>query len=165
MTITEWTALLDEPKSILGPYNGTAPSLSAFAPHAWRAHFNQVAIAGQFLHMPNVVPASWGPREEARAEVVFEFYDVRLLRVDGTLERDDNDDSMHGMPKGKLGQCTLTAMSDAYIRFAETGVTRPWKQFSFSQPSFSLSIEAGGIRIYCGRRVSGQFGHGLPYVS
>lgn len=164
MTRTDWTALLDEPKAILGPYNGAAPALAEFAPHAWRTHFNQVAIAGQFLRLPETIPASWGPPEEARAEVVFEFYDVRLLRIDGILECDDNDDSLHGLPKGKPGQCSLTAMEDAYIRFVDTEITRPWKLFSFSQPSFSLLLEAGGVRIYCGRRVSGQFGNGLPYI-
>ncbi|XLZ67838.1 hypothetical protein ABT364_14855 [Massilia sp. SR12] len=164
MTRADWTALLDEPKAILGPYNGAAPSLAEFAPHAWRTHFNQVAIAGQFVRLPEIVPASWGPSVEARAEVVFEFYDVRLLRVDGILEPDDNDDSLHGLPKGKQGQCSLTTMDDTYIRFEDTGITRPWKRFSFSQPSFSLMLEAGGVSIYCGRRASGQFGHGLPYI-
>jgi hypothetical protein len=165
MTKTDWTTLLDEPKAILGPYNGTAPPLTEFAPHAWRAQFNEVAIAGQFVRLPEKIPASWGPPEEARAEVVFEFCEVRLLRVDGVLEYDVIDDSMHGLPFGKLGHCSLTATTDYYIRDVERDFTRPWKQFSFTQPTFSLLLEAGGVRIYCGRRVSAQFGNRVPYAS
>lgn len=165
MTITDWTALLDEPKAILGPYNGIAPSLSEFAPHAWRTQFNEVAIAGQFVRLPEKVPASWGAPEDARAEVVFEFYEVRLLQVDGVLAHGVDDDSMHGLPYGQLGQCTLTATTDTYIEISESGLSLPWKQFSFVQPEFSLLLEAGGVRIYCGRRVSGQFGSRVPYSS
>jgi hypothetical protein len=165
MTTTDWTALLDEPKAILGPYNGNPPSLAEFAPHAWRAQFNEIAIAGQFVRLPEKVPVSWGAPEEARAEVVFEFYDVRLLRVDGVLACGVDDDSMHGLPYGKLGQCSLSATTDTYVQIVERGISRPWKQFSFVQPAFSLLIEAGGVNIYCGRRVSGQFGHRVPYPS
>jgi len=164
MKPSDWPVLLDEPKAILGPYNGNAPSLAEFAPHAWRAQFNEVAIAGQFVRLPEKVPASWGAPEEARAEVVFEFYDVRLLRVDGVLACGIDNDSMHGLPYGELGKCSLSATTDTYIEIVEKGISRPWKQFSFVQPAFSLLLEAGGVNIYCGRRVSGQFGNRVPYA-
>ncbi|MBQ5940468.1 hypothetical protein [Massilia sp. AB1] len=159
----DWTALLVEPKAILGPYKGKAPPLSTFAPYAWRAQFDDVAIAGQFMQLPEQVPPSWGSRDSARAEVVFEFHDVRLFRVDGVLERSDEDDSLHGMPCGMPGQCSIEAAPEAYIDDAERGIFIPWKQFSFTQKSFSLLVEAGHVSIYCGRRASGQFGRCPPY--
>lgn len=162
MTRIDWTALLDEPKAILGPYNGNPPSLAEFAPYAWRAQFNQVAIAGQFIRLPEIIPTSWGDPKKARAEVVFEFYDVRLFRVDGVLACGVDDDSMHGLPHGELGQCSLSSTSDTYLEIIERGISRPWKRFSFVQPEFSLLLEAGGAAISCGRRVSGQFGHKIP---
>lgn len=159
----DWTTFLSEPKAILGPYKGKAPSLASFAPHAWRAQFDHVAIAGQFLHLPEQLPPSWGVPEEARAEVVFEFHDVRLFQVNGVLECGVRDDSLHGLPYGVPGQCSLTAMDEPFIDDAERGLWLPWKQFSFKQPTFSLLLESGDVTIYCGRRVSGQFGSGLPY--
>lgn len=164
MTRTDWTAFLDEPNAILGPYNGKVPSLAEFAPYAWRSQFNEFAFAGEFVRLPEIVPTSWGDPDVARAELVFEFYDVRLFRVDGVLARSVDDDSMHGLPRGEPGQCSLTATTDTYIEIAEKGISRPWKRFSFVQPEFSLLLEAGGVRIYCGRRVSGQFGHRVPYA-
>src|SRR5688572_12042536 len=100
MTSPNWTDLLSEPKSITGPYGGSSPSLTTFAPHSWRAHFDQVAIAGQFLSLPEIVPTSWGPPDTARAEVVFVFYEVRLLEVHGILVPGVDDDSLHGTPCG-----------------------------------------------------------------
>lgn len=163
MTLTDWSALLNEPKSILGPYQGKAPPLDTFAPYAWRAQFDHVAIAGQFMLLPEQVPSSWGSPEQARAEVVFEFGDVRVLHVDGVLERSAMDDSLHGVPYGIPGQCSLTATPEPYLEDVEAGITLPWKQFKFIQPTFSISLEAGYVSLYCGRRVSGQFGYKLPY--
>jgi hypothetical protein len=163
MILTDWSALLNEPKSILGPYQGKAPRLDTFAPYAWRAQFDHVAIAGQFMQLPEQVPSSWGSPEQARAEVVFEFEDVRVLRVDGVLERSAVDDSLHGAPHGMPGQCSLNATPEPYLEVVEAGITLPWKQFKFVQPTFSISLEAGYVSLYCGRRVSGQFGHKLPY--
>lgn len=161
--LTDWSALLNEPKSILGPYQGRPPPLETFAPYAWRAQFDHVAIAGQFLLLPEQLPPSWGSREQARAEVVFEFGEIRLFRVVGILERSSRDDSLHGNPSGILGHCSLIAMPDTFLEVAERGIIRPWKQFKFVQPTFSILLEAGDVSLYCGRRVSAQFGHALPY--
>lgn len=156
MTLTDWVALLNEPKAILGPYKGKAPSLATFAPHWWSASFDSVAIAGQFMQLPELVPPSWGNSEQARADVVFRFTTVRLLHVDGVLERSDDDDSLHGKPCGISGQCSLTAMGDAFIDDAGNGIFRPWKQFKFVQPAFTILLEAGDVSIVCGRGASSQ---------
>lgn len=155
MTLTDWVALLDEPKAILGAYQGKAPPLATFAPHAWSASFDSVAIAGQFMQLPEQIPPSWGNSEQARADVVFLFREVRLLRVEGMMEYSVKDDSLHGKPCGISGQCSLTAMGDAFIDDAGRGVLRPWKQFKFVQPAFSILIEAGDVSISCGRRARG----------
>lgn len=155
---TNWSALLHEPKSILGPYQGKAPPLNTFAPHAWRAQFDHVAIAGQFMLLPEQVPSSWGSPEQARAEVVIEFHDVRVLRVDGVLERSVKDDSLHNEPHGMPGQCSLTAIPEPYLKLAAAGITHPWKQFKFVQPAFSIFLEAHYVSLHCGRRARGQFG-------
>jgi hypothetical protein len=163
MITTEWATLLSEPKAILGAYKGKAPSLATFAPHAWRAQFGEIAIAGQFMQLPEQIPSSWGVGEEARAEVVFEFHDVRLFQVDGVLEYGIKDDSLHGLPCGVPGQCSMIARHDAYIDDVERNIYIPWKRFSFTQSGFSLVVESGSVLIYCGRSVSAQFGGRLPY--
>lgn len=163
MTHNDWSTLLNEPKSILGPYRGKPPPLHTFAPYAWHAQFDHVAIAGQFMLLPEQVPSSWGSPEEARAEVLFEFADVRVLRVEGVLERSVIDDSLHGAPHGILGQCSLTTTLEIYPEVVEAGITLPWKQFKFAQPTFSISLEAHYVSLYCGRSASSQFGHKLPY--
>lgn len=159
MSSGAWVSLLVEPKAILGPYGGEAPSLDSFAPHAWRAHFNHVAIAGHFMQLPTKLPESWGLAGRARADVVFEFSDVRCLRVEGVLPRSEEDDSMHGLPCGITGRCVLEALSDSYLENPETGLVVPWKRFTFRQAEFFVSLEAGSAMLYSGRRASSQFGH------
>ncbi len=158
MTSSNWVKLLDEPKAITGPYGGSVPSLSSFAPHAWRAHFDHVAVAGQFLSLPANVPPSWGTPGNARADVVFEFYDVRSLQVEGVLERGNDDDTLHGNPCGVSGIGSLIEMPEAYLKNALGEVLQHWKRFEFTQASFSIRIEAGNVAIYSGRRASGHFG-------
>jgi hypothetical protein len=152
MTLTDWAALLREPKAILGPYRGKAPPLATFAPHSWSASFDSVAIAGQFMQLPEQVPQSWGISGLARADVVFHFTEVRLLHVDGVLGQSVDDDSLHGNPCGIPGQCSLTATPDAFIDDTERGVFLPWKQFKFVQPAFSFLLEAGDVSTVWGRR-------------
>lgn len=156
MILTDWAALLNEPKAILGPYKGKAPPLATFAPHSWTASFDSVEIAGQFTLLPEQVPPSWGNSGQPRADVVFHFNEVRLLHVDGILKRNVDDDSLHGRPSGVTGQCSLTAMPDAFIDDAGHGIFRPWKQFKFEQAAFSISLEAGDVSIVCGVRASRQ---------
>jgi hypothetical protein len=156
-----WADLLVEPKAITGPYGGSAPALSTFSPHSWRAHFDHVAIAGQFLILPDTLPTSWGPREKARAEVVFEFHEVRFLQTQGVLERGIDDDSLHGNPCGVTGVCSLTDVPEPYLTDSKGEVISFWKRFEFTQDSFSIRIEAGNVYIYCGRRASAQFGGGF----
>ena len=156
MTLTDWAALLNEPKAILGPYKGKAPPLATFAPHSWSASSDSVAIAGQFMQLPEQIPSSWGNSQQVRADVVFHFTAVRLLHVDGVLEQSVNDDSLHGKPCGISGECSLTAMLDAFIDDVGHGVYRPWKQFKFVQPAFSVLLEAGDVSLVCGRRASSQ---------
>lgn len=156
MTLTDWVAFLSEPKAILGPYKGKAPPLATFAPHLWSASFDFVSIAGQFMQLPEEVPISWGNSEQARADAVFRFGTVRLLHVDGVLEQGDEDDSLHGRPCGISGQCSLTAMSNMFIDDVEHGIFRPWMQFKFTQPAFTILLEAGDVSIICGQRASSQ---------
>lgn len=160
MTSARWTESLVEPKAITGPYGGSAPSLATFSPHSWRAHFDHVAIAGQFLSLPENVPTSLGPPSTARAEVVFEFHEVRLLQVQGLLERGVDDDTLHGNPCGVTGACSLIDMPEPYLRDAHGKVLSFWKRFDFTQGTFSIRLEAGYVSIYCVRRASGQFGSG-----
>ena len=158
MTSTDWTSLLVEPKAILGPYGGAVPSLATFAPHAWRAHFNHFAIAGQFMQLPERVPASWASPGRARADVVFEFLGVRRLRVEGSLARSREDDSLHGNPCGVKGECSLVALPDVCFENQENGVVLHWRRFSLQQAEFLLSLEAESVMLYCGRRAGSQFG-------
>ncbi len=143
---------------ILGPYGGEAPSLLTFAPHAWRAQFCHVAVAGQFMQLPHKVPPSWGPPGQARAYAVFEFSEVRRLKVDGFLSASEEDDSMHGKPCGVAGDCSLIGLPNVFFENPDNGVVLPLKRFNFSQASFSISLEAGSVMLYCGRRASSQFG-------
>lgn len=154
----DWTSHLVEPKTILGPYGGEAPPLAEFAPHAWRAQFNQVFVAGQFVHLPANVPSSWGTAQDARAYAVFHFLDVRLLQVEGVPQRSPEDDEMHGQPGGCTGECSLAALSDLFINDLESGIVVPWKRFSFRQPAASILVEAAHVTLTCGRRADGQFG-------
>jgi hypothetical protein len=156
MILTDWVTLLNRPMTILGPYKGKIPPLATFAPHAWGATFNEVSISGQFMQLPEQVPPSWSTPEPARADVVFEFLGVRLLRVEGVLERSNEDDQLHGMPCGIPGECSLTAMLDLCLDDVEKGLIIPWKQFKFMQPEFSMLIEASDVSITCGRRASNR---------
>lgn len=153
----EWTSLLTEPKAVLGPYGGSPPPLSTFAPHAWRAQFDQLAIPGQFTQLPVNEPTSWGEPGNARADVVFEFSCTRLLRVDGFLKASESDDSLHGAPCGLPGDCSLIALPDFYLFDEERSIAIPWKRFEFQQSNFSIVLEAGHVRAYCGQRAVGQF--------
>lgn len=81
---------------------------------------------------------------------------TRLRRVDGLLERSNDDDSLLGRPCGKSGECSLTAMGDAFIDDVGHGIFRPWKQFKFVQPAFTILLEAGDVSIVCGLRASSQ---------
>ena len=153
----EWTSLLTEPKSVLGPYSGSPPPLSAFAPHAWRAQFDQLAILGQFTQLPVNASASWREPWNDRADVVFEFCCTRLLRVDGSLKASERDDSLHGAPCGLPGDCSLIALPGFYLFDEERGIAIPWKRFEFQQSNFSIVLEAGHVRTYCGQRAVGRF--------
>lgn len=156
MTLTDWVALLNEPMAILGPYKGKPPPLATFSPHSWSASFDSVGIAGQFMQLPEQVPPSWRNSEPARADAVFRFTTVRLFHVDGVLEQSNDDDSLHGKPCGVSGQCSLTAMDDAFIDDVGHGIFRPWKQFKFVQPAFTMLLEAGDVSIVWGRQASRQ---------
>lgn len=156
MTLTDWVALLNEPMAILGPYKGKPPSLATFSPYSWSASFDSVGIAGQFMQLPEQGPPSWRNSEQARADAVFRFTTVRLLHVDGVLEQSDDDDSLHGKPCGVSGHCSLTSMDDAFIDDEGHGIFRPWKQFKFVQPAFTILLEAGDVSIVWGRQASRQ---------
>lgn len=150
--LSDWAGLLDRPMEILGPYKGKTPPLTTFAPHAWSASFDRVSIFGQFMQLPDQVPPSWGTSEGARADVVFKFLGVRLLRVEGALERSIDDDELHGLPCGIPGECSLSAMPDLVMHDKERGLSEPWKQFKYKQPACSILIEASDVRLECGRR-------------
>ena len=154
MAATDWTALLMQPKAILGAYAGNAPPLSTFAPHAWHAQFDELTIFGQFMRLPEKIPPSWGTAGNARADVVFRFIGIRLLRVDGVLNYSKEDDSLHGQPCGLPGACSLAATSDLHVNDVERDCFMLWKRFSFEQDAFSLLVEARHVSITCGRRAS-----------
>lgn len=150
MTSARWTELLVEPNAILGPYGGSAPSLRTFAPHSWRVDFDQVAIAGQFLSLPDNVPASWRSSGKARAEAAFVFHEVRLLEIQGLLERGLGDDTLHGQPCGVTGICSFIETSEPFLKNAHGEVLTYWKRFDFNQEAFSFRVEAGDVSISCG---------------
>jgi hypothetical protein len=151
MTSSHWTELLAEPKAILGPYGGSTPALSTFAPHSWRVDFDQVAIAGLFLSLPENVPANWRSSGEARAEAAFVFHEVRLLEVQGLLERGLDDDTLHGKPSGVTGNCSLVETPEPFLKNAHGEVLSYWKRFDFSQEAFSFRVEASDVSIRWGR--------------
>jgi len=142
-----WWDLLAEPKALLGPYGGQPPALSSFAPHAMRADFDEIAVAGQFTTLPAEPPRSWGEGSQARAHAVFLFLAVRRFECSGLLLPAADDDANHGAPVGRAADATLLALPD---RFEPGG--GPWRRFTLRQPGFELVIEAGVALLRVGQQ-------------
>ena len=153
-----WTDLLTEPKTVLGPYAGQPPDLTSFAPHSWRADFNHVAVAGQFLQCPQKPPERWLSDGKCRAYCVFEFLEVRMLRCVGTPIRASDDDSMHLVPVGKPANCKLDELDEVCFENHRPGIALKWKRFSLNQLGFNLELEASFVMLYVGRQAIRQYG-------
>jgi len=153
-----WPKLLSEPMAILGPYAGEPPSLSSFAPHSWRSDFGHVSLAGQFLELPQKPAERWLYGETYRAYAVLEFLGVRSLSCTGSPAPSDEDDSMHGVPVGKVAECALTELNDVTFENPELGIQLKWKAFSLRQATFNLQLEASTVMLYLGRQASRQYG-------
>lgn len=153
-----WPDLLVEPKSILGAYSGKAPALSTFAPHSFRADFNDVAVAGQFLELPSAVPHSWYSDGVPRAYAAFKFLNVRSLNIQGCLATTEADDSLHGLPVGAVGECTLQELEDVVVAGVNGEKRTYWRKFTFRSTGFLLELEASDIMLDCGTRAHRQAG-------
>jgi len=158
MQFHDWPRLLSESMSVLGPYAGEPPPLNTFAPHSWRSDFGHVALAGQFLQLPKNPSGKWLYGETYRAYAVFEFSEVRSLSSSGVPVASSEDDSIHGVPVGKVAECSLIELNDVVFENPELGTKLKWKAFTLRQPTFSLQIEATTVTLYLGQHASHQYG-------
>ena len=157
MAEAKWSDLIDEPLAVVGPYAGETPPLSSFAPHSFRADFDVFALAGQFLELPANPPGSWNYDGTFRAYALFEF-EAKDLNIAGELPRGNEDDALHGRPVGEVGRCMLRETETAFLTFPDDRRPLYWKHFSLEIPGFRLSLLAGSIRLYLGRRAMQQYG-------
>jgi hypothetical protein len=155
---SDWVWLLTEPKAVLGPYHGKAPSEQSFAAHSFRCDFDWFALAGQFLELPDSPPSSWAHERGFRADAVFEFLEVRRLEIRGRLQADSGDDSIHGWPVGRVGVFSLTEADDVFLAGTAGTPPRKWKRFSYESGPFNLLLEAAFVEVYPGRRARAQYG-------
>ena len=153
-----WPSLLTEPKAVLGPYSGTAPSLSSFALHSWRSDFSHVSVVGQFLQLPHKPPEKWLYSGTYRVYAVFEFLGTRMLECAGTPTPGEQDDSMHLVPVGVTGICNLEELDEIWFDNPDNGLKVAWRRFSLLQPGFSLRLEAQHVMLYLGRQALRQYG-------
>lgn len=162
MSKNSWTELLVEPKAILGPYQAVPPSLHSFAPHSIRMDFGNVAVAGQFMELPSNPPEKWIYGERFRSYAVFQFAEIRKVQVDGFLTPAEEDDMLHGVPVGELGECVLEETSDIFMMIPNLGRPTHWRRFSIRTSTFNLELEAGIVQLFCGRKAHSQYG--WPHV-
>lgn len=149
-----WARLLYEPKAITGPYSGNPPPLTSFAAHSVRFNFEEVAIAGQFFVLPGEVPVR-GARDTSkpvRVDAIFHFAETRNIRLSGSLPVGETDDSNHGAPVGVAGSCTLIELDEVWIAPPTPRQPILWRRFALSVGQFALELDAGVVRITCGRR-------------
>lgn len=154
----DWASLLTEPMSVLGAYKGKAPSLSSFAPHSLRFDHEVLALAGQFMELPQTPPPSWGQGTNVKAYAVFEFHEIKNCTVSGSPKPGRDDDSMHGRPVGETGACSLSDTDEVYLTIPESNKQLYWKSFAFQSESLQISLLAGSVSLYVGRQAWRQYG-------
>jgi hypothetical protein len=154
----DWASLLTQPMSVLGPYKGKAPSLSSFAPHSLRFDHDLLALAGQFMELPEGAPSTWGSGSNVRAYAVFEFHEIKNCTISGSPKAARDDDSMHGQPVGEVGACSLANTNEVFLTIAESNRRLYWKSFTFESKHLQISLLASSVSLYVGRQAGRQYG-------
>jgi hypothetical protein len=147
-----WWELLTEPKALLGPYGGRPPELGSFAPHALRADLDEISVAGQFMQLPTVLPATWGSGDQARAYAVFQFLGVRRFECEGLLQPSPRDDANHDAPVGQAAECGLVDLAPGPAQGGDRQTAVPWRRFTLRQPGFGLVVEAMAVSLRVGQK-------------